>query len=340
MDLAGVADELYALTPEEFTGTRNERAKEAKAEDKDLSNRIKALPKPSTAAWVVNMLARNQADLLEQVLSLGEALRQAQEKLEGDELRELGKQRRQLTAAVTSQARAMAADLGVKVSTAVADQVEETLRAAMTDPGAAKAVRTGQLLEALSSTGLGELDVSSAVAVPEAIGMTARRVERKKPDLKVVPPKSQASAQAAAGQAAAGASAEPATEEARKQDAEQARAQEAARAREAAQLASDEAEAAATKARKKLDKHRKRVSKLEARSLQIQGELDELRRKASELEYQLEEVDDELSEAEEKRDRAEQRQAEADAAAEEAREALAELAEPAELTEPAGSDEQ
>ena len=335
MDLAGVADELYALTPEEFTGTRNERAKETKAEDKDLSNRIKALPKPSTAAWVVNMLARNQADLLEQVLSLGEALRQAQEKLEGDELRELGKQRRQLTAAVTSQARAMAADLGVKVSTAVADQVEETLRAAMTDPGAAKAVRTGQLLEALSSTGLGELDVSSAVAVPEAIGMTARRVERKKPDLKVVPPKSQASAQADGDQAAAGsASAEPATEEARDQDAEEARAQEAARAREAAQLAADEAEAAATKARKKLDKHRKRVSKLEARSLQLQGELDELRRKASELEYQLEEVDDELSEAEDKRDRAEQRQAEADAAAEEAREALAEL------PEPAGSDEQ
>ncbi|HET9860229.1 MAG TPA: hypothetical protein VFQ19_10655, partial [Nocardioidaceae bacterium] len=97
MDLAGVADELYALTPEEFTGTRNQRAKEAKAEDKDLSDRIKTLPKPSTAAWVINMLARNQADLLEQVLSLGEALRQAQEKLEGDELRELGKQRRQLT---------------------------------------------------------------------------------------------------------------------------------------------------------------------------------------------------------------------------------------------------
>lgn len=335
MDLAGVADELYALTPEEFTGTRNERAKEAKAEDKDLSNRIKALPKPSTAAWVVNMLARNQADLLEQVLSLGEALRQAQEKLEGDELRELGKQRRQLTAAVTSQARAMAADLGVKVSTAVADQVEETLRAAMTDPGAAKAVRTGQLLEALSSTGLGELDVSSAVAVPEAIGMTARRVERKKPDLKVVPPKSQPPAEAE--QAAAGAaSAEPATEEAQQQDAEEARAQEAARAREAAQQAANEAEAAASKARKKLDKHRKRVSRLEARSLQLQGELDELRRKASELEYQLEEVDDELSDAEEKRDRAEQRQAEADAAAEEAREALAELTEPAGFDGPAG----
>ena len=325
MDLATVADELYALTPEEFTATRNERAKEAKAQDKDLSNAIKALPKPSTAAWVVNMLARNQAELLGQVLVLGEALRQAQENLEGDELRELGKRRRQLTAAVTSQARAMASDLGVRVSSAVADQVEETLRAAMADEGAAKAVKTGQLLEALSATGVGVLDVSTAVAVPEAIGLAARRVERKKPSLKVVPEPTTPATPVAPASEGSVAEPEAADAETAERAREEERAREAARVREEAQQAADEAAAEADKARRKLDKARKRVAKLEARSLQLQGELDELRRKASEVEYAIETLDEELSTAEEKRDRAEQRQADAESAAEEAQAALAEL---------------
>jgi hypothetical protein len=306
MELAEVADELYALTPEEFTRTRNERAKEAKAEDKELSNAIKALSKPSTAAWVVNMLARNQADVVTQVIELGEALRDAQDNLEGDALRDLTRQRRQLTAAVTSQARALANDLGFRVSESVATQVEETLRAAMTDEGAARAVRTGQLLEPLSATGLGDLDVSSAVAVPEAIGMTARRAERRKPKLTVVD--------------------EPTTsgpdDSAAEEEAEAARRE---RVLAETRRVADEAEAAAAKAAKKLDKARKRAAKLEARSLQLQGELEEVRRKAGELEHELETVDDQLGDAEEKRERAEKKEAEARGAADQAAAALADL---------------
>ncbi len=311
MELTEVADELYALTPDAFTKTRNERAKEARAEDRDLSNTIKALPKPSTAAWVVNMLARNQAEVVSQVVELGVSLRQAQEKLEGDELRELTKQRRRLTAAVTSQARDLANDLGVRISETVAVQVEETLRAAMTDEGAAKAVRTGQLLEALSATGLGDLDVSSAVAVPEAIGMTARRVERKKPTLSVVE------------------SPEPADRGEVDESGESGESGDAAveRALEKARQTAEESEAAAVKAQKKVEKAKKRVARLEARSLQLQGELEELRRRASELEYQMETVDDELTDAEEKRERAEKKEADARAASDEAKDALADLSE-------------
>ncbi|HET6624868.1 MAG TPA: hypothetical protein VFG63_00630 [Nocardioidaceae bacterium] len=324
MELAEVADELYALTPEEFTKTRNERVKEAKAESKDLSNAIKALTKPSTAAWAVNMLARNQPDVVSQVVELGEALRDAQENLEGDELRQLTRQRRQLTAAVTTQVRRLASDLGVRITESVATQVEETLRAAMTDAGAAKAVRSGQLLEALSATGLGDLDVSSAVAVPEAIGMTARRVERKKTKLTVVEePASAEDAAEAEGTEVPGGS--EGSEDAAANAAEDAAAAEKAaekraaeETRQASARAAEEAEAVAAKAQKKLDKARKRTSKLEARSLQLQGQLEELRRKAGELEHELETVDDELSSSEEKRERAEKKQAETRAAADEA----------------------
>lgn len=297
MNLTKVAEELYALTPTEFTGTRNERAKEAKSEDRTLATAIAGLPKPSTAAWLVNMLVRHLAAELEQVLTLGAALREAQANLDGAELRELNKQRRQLTTAVTNQGRGLADELGVKVSDTVATQIEETLRAAITDEGATRAVRTGQLVEALSATGVGELDVSSAVAVPEALGMTARTVERKKPTLTVVPDESG-----------------PDTDE----GALRAKAEEARRSVE-------EAEESAAKAHQKLGKANKRVAKLEARSLQLQGELEEVRRRVGELEHALESLDDELASAEEKRDRAEEKEASTKASAEKARAAAERL---------------
>ena len=73
---------------------------------------MKALRKPSLAAWVVNLLVRREAEQVEQVLSMGAALREAQAAMSGDQLRELTRQRRQLTAVVTQQARSLAARPG------------------------------------------------------------------------------------------------------------------------------------------------------------------------------------------------------------------------------------
>jgi hypothetical protein len=318
MDLTGVADELYALTPDDFTGTRNDRAKEARAQDRDVAEAIRKLPKPSTAAWAVNMLVRHRADEISQVLDLGVALREAQQDLDAEQLRDLNRQRRQLTAAVTAQARTVAGDLGVRLSQPVADQVEETLRAAMTDEGAAQAVRTGQLVEALSATGVGELDVSTAVAVPAAIGVAARPVERRKPKLAVVPePRPDDGKRPDEAERA-----ERAEREQREQREQRA---ERVRARDEARQAAERAEAEAAKAARKLDKAQKRVTKLEARGLQLQGELEEVRRRVSELEHELEVVDEELAAAEERREWAQGRREKAAAAVDEAEATLAEL---------------
>jgi hypothetical protein len=54
------------------------------------------------------------------------------------------------------------------VSDPVADVVEETLRAALADPAAANAVRSGRLTTSLRYAGFGELDVSDVVALPTA----------------------------------------------------------------------------------------------------------------------------------------------------------------------------
>ncbi len=292
-DLLAIADELYGLDPADFTPARDARAKDLKKADPDLSKRVKALRKPSLAAWVVNVLVRHETEQVEQVLSVGAALREAQANMSGDSLRALTRQRRQLTAAVTTQARGVAAERGQKVTQTVADQVEATLTAAMVDEGCGRAVRSGMLVTALAATGVDDVDLGSAVAVPEALGFsaTSRPVEPPpKPELHVVP--------------------DPDA------DAKAVRAAEA-------ELAEADEELAA--ARTALEEAAGEVSELQARELEVQGRLDELRNKIAELEATMEEVEEELADAEDVRSEAEEAVRAATADREAAAAALARL---------------
>jgi DNA repair exonuclease SbcCD ATPase subunit len=290
-ELLEIADGLYGLPLPEFTPARDARAKALKGTP--LAPRVKALRKPSTAAWVVNMLVRRETAQVEQVLSVGAALRQAQASMSGEELRALTRQRRQLTAAVTTQARRVANDAGARVTDAVSDQVEATLTAAMVDEHCALAVRSGLLVAALATTGLDAADVAGAVAVPEALGFSATAYEEApaaRPELHVVPdPEADAKALAAAEERLAAAEEELA---------------EAADAYDAAKSAVDE---------------------LHARGLQVQAELDELRGRIAELESTAEEVDDQLGEAEDDRSEADDAVREATRARDAARAALEKL---------------
>ena len=102
--LQEVAAELYGLRPDRFTAARTAAALQARdAGDTSLAAEVKGLRRPTVAAYVVNLLARDRAELVEQVVSLGEALRAAQANLQGDALRELSRQRRQLVAAVAQR---------------------------------------------------------------------------------------------------------------------------------------------------------------------------------------------------------------------------------------------
>jgi hypothetical protein len=299
--LLSIAEELYALTPSEFTGSRNEWGKQTKAEDPELAKRILALRKPSVAAWVVNMMMRHQGDQMTQVLELGASLRQAQEDLDGEALRELTRQRRQLTTAVTRQGRDLAQELGQRLTEAVADQVQSTLHAAMVDEDAAAAVRSGLLVSALTATGVGAADVVDSVAIPAAIGLTARprpMPAAQRADLSVVPDLEKTPDEVAA-----------AKEAERKQ------------AQDAVEKARDDAD----DARRRVRKAAKRVEKVQARTLQAAEELEEARRRVIELEHELETLDDDAVEADERKERAEKRYVAAQEALEEAQEALERL---------------
>lgn len=165
MELSAVTDELYAGGLEDFTPQRTELVKSARAEgDKALAAAIGKLRKPSRSAWAINMLTRTAAAEVERLLDLGAAFRQAQDDLDGEELRELSRQRQVLIGAVVGQVRAVADDLGHPISEAMATEVEQTLRAAMADPDAAAAVRGGALTTAISASGLGSLKISDVAA--------------------------------------------------------------------------------------------------------------------------------------------------------------------------------
>lgn len=159
MDADSVARELYALRPGEFIAARDARSAEARrGGDRELASVIKSMRRPTVSAWVVNLLARERGEQLERLLSLGDALRDAQARLSADELRRLGEQRRQVIGALAADAAKAAAAHGQPVGAQAVADVEQTLQAAVADAHAAEQVRSGRLTSPLSYTGFGEVE--------------------------------------------------------------------------------------------------------------------------------------------------------------------------------------
>ncbi|SEP15411.1 hypothetical protein [Trujillonella endophytica] len=311
--LDDVADELYAGDPDEFVADRNARAAEARADgDRVLAKEIAALPKPSTAAWVVNVLVRAHRDEIEALVELGGLLREAQESLAGDQLRALNAQRGQLLSALTRQAAARARERGRPVSTAVAGQVEETLRAAMADPGAGEAVLGGRLSSPLSYSGMG--------------GVTGVR-----PQLRVVrepapapPRRSRAGEDRGDGDRRAREEERlREREEAARRAAEEQHRREVAQAREEATAAAELAEETAVRA----EEERDRAGELDERHERLRARVEELSVELARAEEEAGEAAAELRRAERHRTTAERQARDAAAARDRALARLRELEE-------------
>jgi len=156
MGLREVADELYATTPADFTASRNAAA--GRTVDKALAKEIRALRKPTASAAAVNALVREDPELVDSILAVGDRMRDAFAARDRDSIRSLTADRqRLLQTAVQSVGGA---------SPAVQREVQETLQAAVIDASAAAAVRSGLLVRALESTGVDVVDVADAVALP------------------------------------------------------------------------------------------------------------------------------------------------------------------------------
>jgi hypothetical protein len=150
VDFESVADELYALPRDEFTAARNAAAKQAREQGRrELAEQIGALRRPSTAAWVANLLAREQPGEIRALVELGDGLREAQHRLQGDELRSLSAQRHQLVHGLVQQAQALARAAGHPASETVTRELTNTFTAAVNSSAAAHALAGGRLTSAL-----------------------------------------------------------------------------------------------------------------------------------------------------------------------------------------------
>lgn len=158
--LQEIAAELYAGPPGAFVATRNARAKETT--DRQLAMQLKALRKPSAAAWVVNVFAQERIGQLAQALRLADELREAQESLDAVALAELGRDRRALTRRLAAEAVDLASSRGERVTAATQEAVELTLTAAFFDRDASRAIASGRLVHAL--------EPSTPVDLVEAVG--------------------------------------------------------------------------------------------------------------------------------------------------------------------------
>ncbi len=165
MDLQAAVEELYELSPDEFTSRRTALVTAARrGGDRSLSSAIGKLRRPALAAWLVNGLARVHTTELEQLSTLARQIRHAHRTLDGDRIRELSGERQLLLTSLTELARKDGGSDAKPIAETVLRQVRETLEAAIADEKAESAVLSGQLTSPLSYSGFGEVDLSDAVA--------------------------------------------------------------------------------------------------------------------------------------------------------------------------------
>jgi chromosome segregation ATPase len=156
VDFQADLDELYGLTPQEFTPARDAKAAAARnSGDRELAAAIKQLRRPSQAAWLANLLARERPHRVDELLDLGERLRNAQRRLAGEELKELARQGHRVVVDLVRDAERLAVSAGQSPGPASLRQLQETLDAALADSESGRALRAGRLAAALSYAGLG-----------------------------------------------------------------------------------------------------------------------------------------------------------------------------------------
>lgn len=167
MEFADVARELLLVAPQDFVAERTARQRAARKDDRALATEIGKLRKPAPAAWVIDLLAHDGA--LDDAVDLGPALRKAQADADPDAIRTLRRQRAEVVDALAQAGADLASDAGHPVTPAVLEQVRSTIEAAMADPHAGAAVRSGLLVTALESVGFDAVDLDGALADPDAV---------------------------------------------------------------------------------------------------------------------------------------------------------------------------
>jgi hypothetical protein len=119
-----------------------------KERDRESAEAVKALRKPTVAAWALNQLARTRSKDVERLIAAGEELRSAQEELLGggdrSAFQEAVGAERELVAELSADATTLASEAGERGG-GLREKVAETLHAAALDEETAEELRAGRL---------------------------------------------------------------------------------------------------------------------------------------------------------------------------------------------------
>src|SRR5690349_8863782 len=126
-DLERSLDALYAADPSEFVALRKQLAAELRAGgSKEGAKELLAARRPSTSAWALNQLARDEPELVGQVLDSGGALLDAQTRAFAGERDGLRDAMRAHQANVDAATRAALAILGARANDSFRNEIVAT----------------------------------------------------------------------------------------------------------------------------------------------------------------------------------------------------------------------
>jgi hypothetical protein len=265
-------DRLYGLPREEFVAERDALAKRLRADgSRDEAAAVKALPKPTVAAWAANQAVRSQKRAARELWKAGDELSAAQEavlagKGSGAKLREASERERTAVETLVEAARGLLGASGGDLSEATIERVRETLHAGAIDSDARDEVAAGRAVRERSPQGLFGADPFAAPAPrrPAKAEPESEPRARPKPGTKAkAKPKGTPDAAAERKREREEAAARKREEaEARKREREEAAARE--RARKAAADRVDKAQRALAQAQERTAKAAERLEDAQA----------------------------------------------------------------------------
>ncbi|SDT76435.1 hypothetical protein [Actinoplanes derwentensis] len=192
-DGGDIVRRLYESPPDGFVAARTAAVAEARrAGDVAAARHLAALKKPTVAAWIVNLVALQRPELLDELAGIADALRAAQRDLQGDQMRELSLHRRRFVTSLVEAARRLAVEAGTPGAKLPLAEVEATFTAALAEPEIAGQIRSGRLIRAVSYAGFGEVPrprlrlltgLSPAPALPPAPSLVRDETAQRRREL-------------------------------------------------------------------------------------------------------------------------------------------------------------
>jgi hypothetical protein len=285
-------DRLYGLPREEFVGERDALAKQVRADGRrDEAAAIKALPKPTVAAWAANQAVRSQKRAARELWKAGDALSAAHDALlagkgSGPKLRDATEAERAAVERLVDAARGLLSSSGGDLSDTTIERVRQTLHAGAIDPDARDEVAGGRAARERAPQGLFGADPFAVPAPKRAAKEEPKPTAKPKAEPKAKPeakPKGKAD-DAAARKREREEAAERKREEAaaRKREREEAAARE--RERKAAAGRVDKAQRALEQAQERTAKAAERLEEAQAGEAEAAEALDAARGELEALE--------------------------------------------------------